>query len=462
MDICSLTIFAAVFLPLLFAIYLIIAKLGMFLISKKTLDWGLVGVNFVSFLLILITSLSYISDRRVFFKAFEIFNFKGLSFSLDFILNSLNLKYLFYSSLIFFLISIFLKIYFKERKQFLFTKQRFYTIFLFLISTTYLFFTSYNIIQSFALWSLIGVMIFIFAFFDLFKNNSNSNITRFYRLILIGDIFLFISVLFILKNIIPYKGETTFFNLYDIFNSYGYDCEYKVILVGIFAAILSRFVLIPFNCFYSFFANSSNLLFLIVSSVFPLSGIYLFEELTPAIGNFVLYKKVFIIICVLSFLISLFLILFEKNIKIIFGLIYGTMNAFVGVLGIKFPFLINIWFFFNLVILGFLFKIFSDDRINFEKRIINRYRGFFFEKINIFVFEKIPSKIASFLRFVDAAILLNIPKLILKIYTFFFGKFALIKIKTTNFKLFRNILIIFLLYIVLIIVFLFFGGMNVQ
>ena len=116
----------AIFLPLVYAIYLFCARLSLSFVNKKILNYGCCFFNFISFVFFCLAN--YFALDREQIAKFD-FNFFTINkFSLDFgiFINETNIVYLIFTSFLCLILSIYSKFYFDKKKQFIFTKQRYY------------------------------------------------------------------------------------------------------------------------------------------------------------------------------------------------------------------------------------------------------------------------------------------------------------------------------------------------
>ena len=149
----------------------------------------------------------------------------------------------------------------------------------------------------------------------------------------------------------------------------------------------------------------------------------------------------------ISVIISAVLVLFEKNIKIIFAHINSMIGAIfiLGFLKFHQNIVLPVYLSANLLIFIVLFALFMKEKTNLKKRTINIQKGFIIERIQISVFELIPEKIYKTVCFIDKNITQNLFFVLLKAVETLGGIF-IIKNKSKNpIKNIRNILIIFAL-----------------
>lgn len=467
MDISILISNGAIFLPLIFAFLLIALKLTTQYIDKKLINWGLSIANLISLLSFIFLKMFQLENFSINYSS-EIFSIGELKLNFGVIIDSTNINFLIYSSVIYFLISIFSIFYFNKKKQFFFTKQRYY-IFLALLSfNTYFFICSYSLIQSFILWIVQGILIFIFSYFDIFKNCANYNITRFYRILALGDILFLASVLILFKYAILSQGYIQSTSLdYQELNeliSYTYGIinpfEYVLCAVCFIGAIASRMFILPFNCFYSFIINSSNILYLSIitctSSIF--GNILLFKTLPVLdfIPKSVFYFKILLILSILS---SFIFIISEKNIKAFLGYVISIVNSIFiySYLTYNKTLSIIIFMFINIIILFIACNLLYQDKTTINKHYFIKQKGFILEKIHILTFEKIPSLLSEILDFANNKIIKNFTQFILKLFDYTLSLFVLKNLKKNSLKTLRNIFIIIALTVLLTIFIALFG-----
>jgi hypothetical protein len=242
------------------------------------------------------------------------------------------------------------------------------------------------------------------------------------------------------------------YNELNVLVSYMYgissSIEFKLMTACFIFAIMSRLMIFPLSCYYSFFANSSNVLYLAVSlCANNLMGIFLFLKIMPLLElseNCVFYLDIFLLFAAILLFIQM---LVEKNIKIFFGYLLSIINSSFIVLFLNFKTTIIKYCYFGINILFaiILMYLFIKDKINFKKRIINKNLGFLLEKSHIVLFEIIPDKISKFVEIIDEKIIQNLILIVFKTIDWFATLFV---IKTTKNRLrdiLRNILISFAL-----------------
>lgn len=465
----SILSLSAIFLPLFYALYLFFARLSLSFVNKKILNYGCCVFNFISLIIFYLTD--YFALNRTQITKFDFNFFTVEKFSLDFgiFIDDANISYLIFASLICFILSVYSKIYFDKKKQFIFTKQRYY-IFLSMISfLTYFFIAAENLFQGVIALFIQSVALLTFAYFDIFKNPTNHNITRFHRISLIGNFALLIASLILFKYAILSKGyvesNSLNYNELNVLSSYMYGIcsiyEFKLTLFCFILAIMSRLVVFPLNCYYSFFANSSNIMYLSsISLVNNIVGIFLFLKILPIFELVKNYVQPFEIFLGVGILISLVQIMFERNLKIIFGYLFSAINSLFIILFLNFDilFIQNIYFTLNLAFIILLMILFYKDKINLPKRLINKQVGFFIEKGHIIFFETIPDKISKIINIIDEKIIKNFTPLLIKIFNFIISFFVLKIMKNNYIANIRNILIMFTIFVLFAIFIALFGG----
>ena len=440
----------------IFALYLIISRFKLAFVNKIVLNNGFIFLNLLSLLSFLISY--FLFGQSQITNNFSFTFFKTETFNLDFgfSVDKYCLLALIFSSFAFILIGIFAKLFFKKRKQFMFTKQRYYAFLSLIAFNSYVFILSSNLFQSFFFAFIQGVLILIFSYFDIFKNTADYNITRFYRISLLGDFSLLMGILLLFKYAILSKeyidSHTLDYSQLNILFSYTYGIsssfEFKIIMISFIAAILIKFTIIPFNAYFSFFANASNLIYIsimpFVNNIFALIIFLKLSFLMEFLGQYLKYFELYLLI---SVIISAVLVLFEKNIKIIFAHINSMIGAIfiLGFLKFHQNIVLPVYLSANLLIFIVLFALFMKEKTNLKKRTINIQKGFIIERIQISVFELIPEKIYKTVCFIDKNITQNLFFVLLKAVETLGGIF-IIKNKSKNpIKNIRNILIIFAL-----------------
>ncbi|MBQ7286172.1 MAG: hypothetical protein IJW73_00250 [Candidatus Gastranaerophilales bacterium] len=457
MDISILNILAigAIFIPLIFALYLITSRLNLSYVNKKVLNYGTSVVNFISFAIF--STLYFLSNQgEILNFNFNFFSLEKFSLNFGLLINENNIIFLIFASLLCLIVSLYSKFYFDKKKQFIFTKQRFYAFLSFLSFLGYIFLSSINLFQGTIILILQSIAVFVFSYFDIFKNPTNHNIVRFHRISHIGNFALLCAVLMLFRYSILSQGyissNSLDYNELNVLVSYMYgissSIEFKLMTACFIFAIMSRLMIFPLSCYYSFFANSSNVLYLAVSlCANNLMGIFLFLKVMPLLElseKCVFYLEIFLVLAAILSFIQMF---FEKNIKIFFGYLLSIINSSFIVLFLNFNTTIIKYCYFGINILFaiILMHLFIKDKINFKKRIINRNLGFLLEKSHIVLFEIVPDKISKFVEIIDEKIIQNLILIVFKTIDWFATLFV---IKTTKNRLgdiLRNILISFAL-----------------
>ena len=461
----------AIFLPLFYALYLFSARLSLSFVNKKLLNWGCCFFNLLSFLFFSIVNYFALDKTQIAKFDFNFFSIDKFSLDLGFMINEANIGYLIFASFLCLIFSLYSKIYFDKKKQFIFTKQRFYIFLSFVSFLTYFFIASANLFQGVIALIAQSVVVLVFAYFDIFKNPTNHNITRFHRISMIGNFALLIAVLILFKYAILSQGyvesNSLTYDEFDILISYMFGIsssfEFKIMTVCFILAIMSRLMIFPLSCYYSFFANSSNVMYLtsaiIVNNV---AGIFLLVKTMPLLEMAKDYILAFEIFIGIGILISLIQILFERNIKIIFGYLLSAINSIFVILFLTYDINLiqNLYFIFNILFVIILMLVFIQDKINFSRRLINRQVGFVLEKAHIVFFETIPEKTSRIIDIVDEKLLQNISAFLVKLFNYVISLFVLKITKTEGITSVKNILIIFAVFALLAIFIALFGGFK--
>ena len=452
----------AIFAPLIFAIYLFISRVKLSFVNKKILNYGLIAINFISLTCFTTQKALFLNDYIPINLNFTFFAYNKINIDYGITINPDNIIFLLFACFTFTILSIYSKFYFDKKKQFLFTKQRFYIYLSALIFNTYMFFTSSNLFQAYIFFVLEGIFIFIFSYFDIFKNSANYNITRSQRISLVGDFSLLLSILILFRYAILSEGyinsTTLNFNELNILISYTYGIsspiEFKLIALCFCITFASRLFLFPLNCYCSFLANSSNIFYLTTTiATNTLLGLFIFLKSLAFIYLLDSAKEYIIIFCIFSAIISAVLILFEKNLKIISGHIISIINSTFIVLFLIFEQqkIIYVYFAVNFIILFITMFLFMKDKTSLNSALIPKNKGFIIEKCHIAFFETIPNKISKLTNFIDEQIMQNIISVPIKLFDNTLSIFV-IKTKQKNIKKYiRNILIIFALFVILAI-----------
>lgn len=460
-----------IFLPLFYAVYLLISRVKLNYVPKKILNNGFSIISFFTVIFFGTQQFLFSNSSEAIKEKFTFFSSERFSLDFGFMLDSNNIKLLLYASITYLLLGIFSSIYFKKKKQFIFTKQRFYSFISFLAFNTYAFLTSLNLFQCYFFWVLNGILIFVFSYFDIFKNPTNYNITRFQRITLIGDFSFLCAILILFKYALLSQDHISSLSLnFDELNllvSYMYGIsnlwEFHLMIICFTITILSRFFIFPLNCYYSFLANSSNIFYLSIctcaNSIFSALIFFKFVPLFKLTENYAMYLENYIIVCAI---ISAFLIFFEKNIKIIFGHILAIINSIFILTYFKINESLSFYIYCaaNLIILLILMILFMKDKVSLERSFINKQKGFLIEKLHIFIFENLPIKISKFFNLLDEKIVQNISLIFIHIFNYLMTLFVFKTAKGHLFKNIKNILIIIALFTLFAIFIALFGRLN--
>ena len=426
---------STLFIPFVFSLYLIFKRLTLSPLSKNTPDIGLLICTTISLAGCLIKYFTFPDENTIFLAV---------------------------ASFIFFTLCILSYIFFKFKKQFMFTKLRYYIFLSLYIAVTYAFILCNNFILAALFWILSGIIIYVFSYFDIFKVNTDYNPNRFYSVILIGDFSLLLAAYIFTKYAIISNNFSYLINFDEINSLTNYivgngDFDYLLLPLSIIIALLSRAFIFPFSCFFSFLANSSNLLYAVIySTITPLYSLILFLKLDlfSSIG----YQfKIYIII---SLVISLISLLFEKHFKIILGHILSILNCIciLTYFQNKYAFLCIVLVYTGLLLA--LFGIFLQDKLSFKRRIINIKKGFWSEKLYICLSEKLPLKIADLIYFTDTKIFANFIGLIIFIFNFISYKYMKFIQKKDVISIIKGLLTAFILFALLSIFIALFGNFG--
>ena len=68
-------------------------------------------------------------------------------------------------------------------------------------------------------------------------------------------------------------------------------------------------------------------------------------------------------------------------------------------------------------------SLFINDKVNLNKRLINKTKGFMLERTHILFFEVIPLKIFKILNFIDEKIVQNFVEFIMAIFSYLISLF---------------------------------------
>ncbi len=461
----------AIFLPLFYALYLFSARLSLSFVNKKVLNWGCCFFNLLSFIFFCLVDYFSLDKTKIAEFDFNFFSIDKFSLDLGFLINEANIGYLIFTSFLCLIFSLYSKIYFDKKKQFIFTKQRFYIFLSFVSFLTYFFIASANLFQGVIALILQSVVVLVFAYFDIFKNPTNHNITRFHRISMIGNFALLIAVLTLFKYAILSQGyvesNSLTYDEFDILISYMFGIsssfEFKIMTACFILAIMSRLMIFPLSCYYSFFANSSSIMYLTSATIVNnVAGIFLLVKTMPLLEMAKNYIFAFEIFIGIGILISLIQILFERNIKIIFGYLLSAINTAYVILFLNLDVSLfqNSYFVFNLIFVILLIFIFLKDKTNFTKRLINKQVGFVLEKAHIIFFEAIPERTSRIVDLIDEKLLQNISMFLVKTVNYLISLFVLRVTKTQGITSVKNILIIFAVFALLAIFIALFGGFK--
>ncbi len=456
----SISLFA-IFAPIVFAIYLLISRIRLSFVNKKLLNNGSIIINLISLAYFTTQKALFINENAPINLNYTFFNYDKITLDFGITINPENIIYLLFTCFVFTILSIYSKLYFDKKKQFLFTKQRFYIYLSALAFNSYMFFVSPNLFQSLIFFMLEGIIIFLFAYFDIFKNSTSYNITRFQRISFIGDFSLLLGILMLFKYSILSEGyinsSSLDYNELNILISYTYGIsstiEFQLIAICFCIAFISRLFLFPLSCYNSFLANSSNIFYITTIPSNIILGLFIFIKSLGFIDLLNNMKEYLIIFCILSATISAFFILFEKNYKIIFGHIISILNSIfiVTYLIFKQNEFIYIYLSVILFILFILIFLFIKDKTNLNSALISKNKGFILEKTHILFFETIPNKISHFICFIDEKLIENFTLFPIKLFDIFTTIFIVKTKQKEKKKYIRNILIIFAFFAIIAI-----------
>ena len=469
MDILNFISANVILLPLIFGLFLLFCRIRLILLNKKVLNYGLFALNLLNFFLCsILTFFVYFKNSVVDFEH-KIFDFLNIELIFGVCINKSNASILLFASLIYFLISIYFLKFFKTKKQFLFTKQRFYILSSLLISLTYSFIVSNNLLLSLVIDTMISTVLFVFAYFDIFKTNANYNIIRYLRINYISDFCFFAAFLlffkyavlsldFIQTTAIKYSELNEFLSYMMGISS---NAEYKLAILFLLIAVFARIVVFPFSCYYSFLANSSSVFYLPVAiCINNFLGIMLYLNIIQMFAYFPKIKIVIYVFAGLTALYSIISLFFEKNVKIIFGYLIALINSLFIVSVLFFKDAVYIYFGLLIVLFLILYKLFSINKINFKRKLINKNKGFYLEKAHIVVFETLPLKTAKVFLFLEKHVLGLVFSIIYKITNTIVDILVIRHIKVTKINILKNIFFIFALFVILAIIIILFGGVD--
>ncbi len=470
MDIFNIISINIVFLPLIFGLFLLFCRIRLVLVNKKLLDYGLFVINLLNFVLCSILAIFVYFKKLTLDFGYKISDFLNIELIYGINVDKRNIFILFFAALFYFLISCYLVRFFKTKKQFLFTKQRYYILLSFLIFVTYSFICSNNLLLSMIFGAVGTFILFVFAYFDIFKTGANYNIIRFLRLNFISDFCFFAAFLVFFRYAVFLKNsiQTTAINysdlnlfLLNLMPKTNSPFEYKIAIISILIAVFTRLSIFPFNCYYSFLANSSRAFYLpVIICANNFIGVMLYLNIIQVFNFFPKINFAIYVFAILSVLYSAISLLFEKNIKIVFGYLISILNSLFIVGILFFEKTIYVYFCCLSILLVILFKLFSMDKVNFKRRLINKNKGFYLEKLHIIFFETFPIKIANLFLFLNKNVLGLIFKMLYKILNLLVGILAIRHIKASRFNIIRNIFLVFALFIILTIIIILFGGAD--
>lgn len=450
MDIIRYLNIFAIISPFIYAVFLFVNKISLINVNKKILNNGLILINLLSLIVFGFSLFCVFCNNYEANLILPFIKYDNFLLNIEFIINKTNIAFLFYCSILAFIFSIYFKFYFKKFKKYIFEKQGFLNLFAFSIFVLYLFILSANLFTLCVFWILLTMCVYLLSVFDLFKNNTNTNIARFSKIALIGDFsFLFALVLFLKSTLAQSEACSCL----------------KIVPIFLTIAYLVRFKIFPFMPYSTFLASSSNLLYLTaICFINTISALFLFKN---TLNNFELSFQFNLIVYVLSLITvicSLIFVLFEKNIKIIFGYLIALINAFFVslYLGFQNDILIFIYLFINLLISSILAYVFYKDKIEFSKRLIPKQKDFILEKIYIIIFEKLPLNISNLLDFADKKIIQNIMSFLILCIDFVITKIFLKFQKFKTCLKLKYILMLFAFVIIFAILTALFGGVNVK
>lgn len=460
MDVINILSPIIILTPFLYGVVLLIARIKLLLLNKKFLNYGLFTINGIN--LILALALLYFVNvkNEVSNLNIELFDISNIHLNFGISVSQNNVLFLVFGCLFYFVINLFVVHFFKQKKQFLFTKQRYYILLSFLITLTYCFLMSANLLQSLILFMLQGVVVYLFVYFDIFKINTKANISRFLRLNLFAEFCFFTAFLLFFKYSVLAQdliSDTSIcFDKLNLFFSYligiSSPVEYKFALILILLFVFSKLVILPFSCYYSFFANSSDVTYLpVYICINNFIGAYIYLNFLAMFDYFPDAKIIVYALSLLTIITSIIFLSYEKNIKIIFGYVLSIVNSIFLYFAIFYKQSIIIYFCALLLLLLFAVLLFSKDKINLKRRIINKYKGFYLERLHILLFEAIPNKLSKFLIVSNEYVFKILCRPFLYIINLLVNIFAIKYLKNSKIKIIRNIFFVFGIFIVFII-----------
>lgn len=461
----------AVFFPFIYGVYLLVFKISLTNINKKILNNSLIFINLFSLIVFSYGLYLAYNGSLELNLTLPFIKTENFLFNFEFAINKSNIVFLFYSSLIAFIFSIYLKLYFKKFKQYIFTKQTYLNIFAFSISVLYFFISSRDILSALIFWISLSILTYLSSIFDLNKNSANINCSRFSKIALTGNFAFLTGVLLLLKYSFLQDGifkNLTFNDSAQIINtihqiSSVFDLRAIILLLSL--AFLTRFYIFPFASYISFLSNSSNLVYLnVIHFVNFISGIFLFKNIIPLFIGSLCYNFCVLILCAITIITSLIFILFEKNIKIICGYLLASLNALFLSFYIYFQnnIVVYICLLINLTIFVVLAFVFYQNKSEFSQRLIKKRKGFLLEKIYILVYDKFPLLISKIFDFINKKIIQNTVALSISLFNFIITCLFLKTQKIKSSSIIKNILLIFALISVVAILIALFGGNNVK
>jgi len=330
----------AIFIPLVYAIFLLFYKICLLDIKKYLLKYVPILINLFS--LIVFGIAYYISKNDTFEQSFVIpfLKTRDFSFDLSFLINQTNLFYFLIISFFAFIFSVYLNFYFKKFKQYIFTKQRFLSLFSLCIFNSYLLVASDNLFGLFVFLVFSSLIAYLFAYFDLIKTTINANIARFTKISLFGIFSMFCAILILFKfsaleNGVYDSVNLEFLNIEkiaDYIHNLNLTFDYKALIFALAIPVMINFCIFPFGSYSSFLSYSSNLVYLIIIFNNCILGLYLFERFFSIFKTAFDFDLIAYIVCAFGAILSLVFLLFEKSLKIIFGYLFCIINSIFVIL----------------------------------------------------------------------------------------------------------------------------------
>ena len=139
MDMSIISSLCAIFLPFIYGIYLLVSRFKLSYVNKKVLNYGTFFSNLAALTVFVVLLALIFQETTIQTLNFNIFNFDKINLDFGFMVNKENIIYLVFSSFFYTILALYSKFYFDKKKQFLFTKQRFYIFLSILATNTYLF-----------------------------------------------------------------------------------------------------------------------------------------------------------------------------------------------------------------------------------------------------------------------------------------------------------------------------------